>query len=142
MGRYPGVSLRCRVGLSARNESPAQASFPLAIAAVELRPVRGRSSAGFEPAHADVRRSRLDFDNYRRPLWKRGIEPLIARRGVAHGSGMGKTRWVVERTFAWLHQFKRLRLRYERRADLHHGLLQLACCIICLRRLQAPQKDQ
>lgn len=55
-----------------------------------------------------------DFDKYRRLLWKRGIKPLIARRGVAHRSDLGKTRWVVERTFAWLHQFKRLRIRYER----------------------------
>jgi len=38
---------------------------------------------------------------------------MIARRGVAHGSGLGKVRWVVERTFAWLHQFKRLRVRSE-----------------------------
>jgi transposase len=44
-----------------------------------------------------------------------------------HGSGLGKVRWVVERAFAWLHQFKRLRIRYERRADLHQGLLELAC---------------
>ncbi|MFI6423343.1 IS5/IS1182 family transposase, partial [Streptomyces sp. NPDC050842] len=36
----------------------------------------------------------------------------------------------------WLHQFKRLRTRYEIRADLHLGLLQLACSIICLRRLR------
>ncbi|MDT0549622.1 IS5/IS1182 family transposase, partial [Streptomyces sp. DSM 41529] len=35
------------------------------------------------------------------------------------------------------HQFKRLRTRYEIRADLHLGLLQLACNIICLRRLRA-----
>lgn len=66
----------------------------------------------------------------------RGITPKIARRGTPHGSGLGKTRWVVERTFAWLHQFKRLRVRYEIRADLHLGLLQLACSIICLRRLR------
>lgn len=71
-----------------------------------------------------------DFDKYRRLLCKRGIKPLIVGRGVAHGAA-----------FAWLHPFKRLRIRFERRADLHHGLLQLACCIICLRRLQA-QKDQ
>jgi hypothetical protein len=51
----------------------------------------------------------------------------IARRGVAHGSGLGKQRWVVERGFAWLHAFKRLRTRYERRGDIHLGLLQLAC---------------
>jgi transposase len=61
---------------------------------------------------------------------------MIARRGVTHGFGLGKERWVVERAFAWLHQFKHLRTRYERRADLHHGLLELACGIICLRRLR------
>ncbi|AJF69415.1 transposase [Streptomyces vietnamensis] len=75
-----------------------------------------------------------DYDKYRRILRTRGITPEIVRRGVPHGSGPGKTRWVVERTFAWLHQFKRLRIRYEIRADLYLGLLQLACSIICLRR--------
>ncbi|WP_436839907.1 transposase [Streptomyces albogriseolus] len=64
-----------------------------------------------------------------------GIKPLITRRGVVHGSGLGRTRWVVERTFAWLHQFKRLRIRYQLRADLHRGLLELAYSIICLCRL-------
>ena len=53
------------------------------------------------------------------------------RLRVAHGSGLGKVRWVVERTFAWLHQFKRLRVRSEVRADLHQGLLELACSISC-----------
>ncbi len=77
-----------------------------------------------------------DYDKYRRTLRACGITPEIARRGVPHGSGLGKTRWVVERTFAWLRQFKRLRTRYEIRADLHLGLLQLACSIICLRRLR------
>jgi len=76
------------------------------------------------------------FDKYRRLLRKRGIKPLLARRGVAHGSGLGKVRWVVERAFVWLHQFKRLHTRYERRADLHQGLLDLACSLICLRRLR------
>jgi transposase len=63
------------------------------------------------------------------------LAPRIARRGVAHGSGLGRQRWVVERGFAWLHAFKRLRTRYERRADLHLGLLQLACSLICYRHL-------
>lgn len=43
---------------------------------------------------------------------------MIARRGTDHGSGLGKVRWVVERAFAWLYQFKRRRTRYERRGDL------------------------
>jgi transposase len=54
---------------------------------------------------------------------------------VAHGSGLGTKRWVVERTFAWLHAFKRLRTRSERRADIHQAMLSLACAVICLRRL-------
>ena len=77
-----------------------------------------------------------DFDKYRRLLRQRGITPRIARRGVAHGSGLGKVRWVVERGFAWLHAFKRLRTRHERRADIHLGLLQLA-----LRPVLPPAPD-
>ena len=36
------------------------------------------------------------------------------------------SRWVVERTLSWLHQFRRLRIRYERRADIHEAFLTLA----------------
>ncbi len=75
---------------------------------------------------------------YRRRLLRaRGITPKIARKGTSHGSGLGKTCWVAERTFAWLHQLKRLRIRYEMRADLHLALLQLACSTIYLRRLHS-----
>ena len=76
-----------------------------------------------------------DHDKYRRLLRKRGIGHRIARRQTEHGSGLGRYRWVVERTFAWLHAFRRLAIRYERRGDIHQGLLGLGCCIICLRRL-------
>lgn len=72
----------------------------------------------------------------RRLLRDRGITPKSARKGTAHGSGPGKTRWAVERTSAGLHQFKRLRTRDEIRADLRLGLLRLACSIVCLRRLR------
>lgn len=91
-------------------------------------------AANRRPLYAD---RDYDFDKYRRLLWKRGIKLMIARLGVAHGSGLGKVRWVVERDFAWLHQFKRLRTRYERRADLRQGLLELACSLICIRRLSS-----
>ena len=42
-----------------------------------------------------------------------------------HGSGLGRTRWVVERTLAWLHRFRRLAVRYERRACVHEAFLTL-----------------
>jgi IS5 family transposase len=76
-----------------------------------------------------------DYDHCRKALRSRGIVPRIACRGAAHGSGLGTVRWVVERTFAWLHQFKLLRTRYERRADIHLGLVQLGCVLICHRQL-------
>jgi transposase len=50
-----------------------------------------------------------------RELRRRNIQPKIARPKRAHGSGLGSRRWVVERTIAWLHQYRRLRIRYERR---------------------------
>ena len=35
------------------------------------------------------------------------IEPILAKRGTEHGSGLGVHRWVVERTIAWLHPYRR-----------------------------------
>lgn len=65
------------------------------------------------------------------PSWakepKVGADAAIARRGTEHGSSLGIHRWVVERTFAWLHGFRRLRVRRERRTDIHEAFLRLAC---------------
>jgi transposase len=66
----------------------------------------------------------------------RRIEAHIARQHTGHGSGLGRQRWVVERTISWLHQHRRLRLRYERRADIHEAFLSIACSLICHRALQ------
>jgi transposase len=77
-----------------------------------------------------------DHDKYRRLLRKRGITPEIARRQTEHGSGLGRFRWVVERTFAWLHNFKRLHVRYDRRHEIHEAFLAIACCLVCFRRLE------
>jgi transposase len=77
-----------------------------------------------------------DHDKNRRELRRRGIASEIARRQTEHGSGLGRVRWVVERTFAWLHQFKRLLVRYDRRHEMHEAFLGLACCLIAFRRLR------
>jgi transposase len=66
-----------------------------------------------------------DHRPQRHELRKRGIRTQIARRQSEHGSGLGRYRWVVERTFAWLHQFKRLLVRYDRRADMHQAFPRL-----------------
>ena len=77
-----------------------------------------------------------DSEPHRQELRRKGIEPVLAKRRTAHGSGLGLFRWVVERTLYWLHQFRRLRVRYERRADIHEALLEIACIVICHNILQ------
>ena len=64
------------------------------------------------------------------------ITPEIANRYLGHGSGLGRARWVVERTFAWLHHLKRLLVRYDRRHEIHEAFLAIGCCLVCFKRLQ------
>ncbi|GLY82067.1 hypothetical protein Airi01_103340 [Actinoallomurus iriomotensis] len=98
-------------------------------------PVRGRvGRPRRRPDHLLADRG-YDHDKYRRLVWKKGIKPLIARRGTPHGSGLGVHRYVVERTIALLHWFRRLRIRWEIRDDIHEAFLTLATAIICWRRL-------
>jgi transposase len=73
----------------------------------------------------------------RRELRSRRIKVRVARPGDPHGSGLGRKRWVVERTLSWLHQYRRLRVRYERRADIHEAFLTIGCCLICFKQLRA-----
>ncbi|MEU6620834.1 IS5 family transposase [Streptomyces litmocidini] len=121
------------VSLTSGNRHDVTQLTPLLDAIPRIRGLVGRTRHRPRRLFADCG---YDYDTYRRLLRARGITTNIARKGTAHGSGPGRTRWVVERTFAWLHQCKRLRIRYEIRADLHLGLLELACSIICLRRLR------
>ena len=72
----------------------------------------------------------------RRASRRRGIQPVISRRGHPDIHGLGKLRYVVEQTFALLHQFKRLAVRWERRLDPHDALVSLASTPICWRRLK------
>lgn len=78
-----------------------------------------------------------DHDVYRDQVQARGILPAIARGGTLHGTGLGTYRWVAERSFAWLHGFRRLRIRWERRGDIHEAFLKLARCLITHRRIQS-----
>lgn len=78
-----------------------------------------------------------DSGPHRAALAERGIATAIARRNTESGSGLGKDRYVVEQTLALLHQFRRLRVRYDRRDDVHESFLSLACSVICWRRLNS-----
>ena len=126
-----GIPLACTVTGGNRNDVtqliplvervPPVAGLP---GAPKRRPKRVTADRGY------------DSNALRQQLLDRGIEPEIAYRYLGHGSGLGRHRWVVERTFAWLHNLKRLLVRYERRGDIHHALLTLGCCLVCFRRLR------
>ena len=100
-------------------------------------PIRGKPGRPPQRADSLIADRGYDHDKYRREPRARGVKPIIARRATEHGSGLGRMRWVVERTFAWLHQFRRLRIRWERRPELHQAFMHLACAFICQRFLRA-----
>jgi transposase len=102
--------------------------IPLVKAISPVRGKRGRPRHRPDRLQAD---RGYDSEPHRKILRSMGIEPVIARRNTDNGSGLGTTRWVVERTLAWLHQFRRLRVRYEKRADIHEAFLTIGCIVIC-----------
>ena len=77
----------------------------------------------------------FDNDHLRALLRWLGVEPQIGRRRTPHGSGLGKVRWVVERTISWLKGLRRLRVRYDRLLEVQQAWNSLAASVICFRLL-------
>jgi len=129
-----GSGLPLAFSLTGGNRNDVTQLIPLVDSVPPVRGLAGRPKR--RPGCVIADRG-YDHDKYRRGLRERGIEPVIARRNSEHGSGLGHYRWVVERTFAWLRNFKRLLVRFERRGDMHEALLALGCCLVCFRRLRS-----
>lgn len=100
-----------------------------------IPPVAGRIGHPRKRPDALLSGKGYDSNPNRRELRKRGILPVISRKSERDIIGLGKLRYVVEQTFAQLHQFKRLAVRWERRLDLHNAFVSLACSLICWRQL-------
>jgi transposase len=98
-----------------------------------IRRPRGRPRRRPHKLHADkAYASRTNRDQLR----NRGSTPRIARRGIDSSERLGRHRWVVERTLAWLNRFRRLKVRYERRADRHQAFLTIGCSLLCWEAIQ------
>jgi transposase len=103
--------------------------------------VDGLGPVGGKPGRPKQRPDELygdrayDSEPHREGLRARGIAPKLAKRRTGHGSGLGVFRWVVERTFAWLHGFRKLRLVTEKNLDMQYAFLTLAVSVICYRLL-------
>lgn len=93
----------------------------------------GARRCRFDTLYAD---RAYDSEPDRDALRAIGVRPMIPRRRSASGSGLGVRRWVVERTLSWLHQFRRLSVRHDRRADIHDAFVTLGCILICERTLR------
>jgi transposase len=106
------------------------------LALVDRVPPTGRYGK-FRPQALLADRA-YDSHSHREALRERGITPKIAQRNTEHGSGLGKERWVIERTISWLHRHRRLDRRYDRRADIHEAFLTIGAALICHQQLQHP----
>jgi transposase len=71
-----------------------------------------------------------------------GIAALLSPRGKdkPHGRGLGRQRWVVERTMSWWTHFRRINFCYERKGEHFQGLHELAACVICANKLRAARR--
>ena len=121
------------VTLTAANTHDVKAALPTVVAVPPVRGKRGRPRRRSDELVAD---KAYDSQDLRALLKWLGIHPDIPRRGDS-SRGLGGKRWPIERTFAWLHQFRRLRIRWERKAEHHHAFLQLAAAVICHRTLKS-----
>ena len=116
---FPAVLKTLRVGRAHRSGRPRQ------------RPERLVADKGY------------DSNAIRESLSRRGIEPIIParcnNRKATHQDGRRlrryRHRWIVERTNAWIQNFRRLVVRYERSVDNFTALVHMACALICLRRV-------
>jgi transposase len=101
-----------------------------------IPPVRGKAGAPKRKPDSVTADKAYHSHDREMALWLRGIEPVLPRRGEDEDTNLGRVRWVVERTISWLHQFRRLRIRHERRADIHQAFLSIGCILICFRTLE------
>lgn len=94
---------------------------------------RGQPRRRPEKLHAD---KGYDYRRCRDACARRHIKHRIARKGIESKDRLGRHRWVVERTFAWLARYRRLTIRYERLVAMHRAFLHLGCALICWNYLQ------
>jgi transposase len=115
----------CLTGANRHDSVPFEA---LIDAVPPIRRPAGQRRKRPAKLHAD---KAYDSRRCRRALTRRRIKVRIARKGIDASERLGRHRWVVERTLAWLNQFRRLTIRYERRLDLHEAFVSLSCSLLC-----------
>lgn len=125
-----GVPLQ--VESSAANVPDIKKLIPLVVNIPTIRGKPGHPRSRPDNLYAD---RAYDDESARGLLHWLGIAPHLAKRNTEHGSGLGRFRYVVERTISWLRGFRWLRVRFDRHDFIHDGFLKCAVCLICFRLL-------
>ena len=84
-----------------------------------------------------------DSDPLRKRLRRRGVALIVphrsnrCRKAPQDGRVLRryKKRWIVERSIAWLGNFRRLVVRYDRSLTIYQAFIHIACFMITLRRV-------
>lgn len=133
------------IPLSIQTEAANISEFKLAIQTVDAISVAKR------PRHPKKRPKKLvadkgyDAKHIRNDLRKRQITPYIPKRRKQgetaepvynhHIKHMYETRWIIERTNAWLQNYRRIAMRWDKHADSYEAFIELGCIMICLKRV-------
>jgi len=131
-----GVPLACHL------DSASRAEVKLLEPTLDEINVTADGEAPTQPERLILDRG-YDSDPLRGRLAGRGIEMICPHRKnrrrpkTQDGRKLRRyrRRWKVERTFAWLGNFRRLVVRYERHLKLYRAFFHVACLLITLRQL-------
>jgi transposase len=125
------------LGIHVASATPAEVKLLAeTLRSVPMRRLRGR------PQRLIADRA-YDSNAARRWLTRRRIAPIIParrnNRSATHQDGRSlrrfRRRWIIERTNAWLQNFRRVVVRYERHVRNYAAFVHFACALIALRRV-------
>jgi transposase len=122
--------------------SPAEVSLAESTLAKVRVPCWGRGRPCQKPKRVITDRA-YDSNPLREQIRKRGIELLVPHRRNRQrwwrqdGRQLRRyrRRWKIERTFAWLQNYRHILVRHDRILSLYQGLFHLACLMITLKYL-------
>lgn len=120
------------VAVSAANTNDSYALKPLLRAIPAIKSRRGPRRRKPSKLHAD---KAYDHTDLRKWVRDRGITVRIARKGIESTTKLGRHRWVIERSIAWLFGYHRLTIRYDRYANHFCAFLTLAATLTCFKKL-------
>lgn len=113
--------------------------FKMVDETVESIPVRRPEPTRKKPQGMCMDKG-YDYDEVRDLLKEFGFTAHIRSRGeeaqaIKRRVGFKARRWVVERTHSWLNRFRRILIRWEKKAENYLAMLHLACGMVTWRHV-------